>query len=111
MTKPSRIGLGIRSLDHSQGLTSARCVLGSDNGGLGRPCCSQGRFGCSTACLMTFFSAATGNGSVTLRLMQPVPVFMRGYLALNSAMWWAPLVYSAKHGASDWPGLPILTEE
>jgi hypothetical protein len=44
------------------------------------------------ACLMTFFSAAAGKGSVTLRLMQPVPVFTRGYLALNSAMWWAPLV-------------------
>jgi hypothetical protein len=39
------------------------------------------------ACLMTFFNAAAGNGSVSFRLMEPVPVLMRGYLALNSAMW------------------------
>ena len=44
---------------------------------------------------MTFFSAATGTGSETLKLMPAVVVLKAGYLALNSSTSWrAPKVWS-----------------
>ena len=59
-----------------------------------QPALLRSGFGYCMACLVTFFNATAGNGSVSFMMMQPVPVLMRGYLALKSAMWWALLVYS-----------------
>jgi hypothetical protein len=44
--------------------------------------------------MITLFGAATSTSSVSLKLMLPVPVLIPGYSALNSAMWWASLMYT-----------------